>query len=129
MCHDPPATRYVSNADIVAVSTDHARYAETPVQDARPHPEPEPTPPGGGGPRGGQPTLRAVPTFPEGSRIPVGSGYRPKGPVVRADAALAAVGPAHHGWAYWSRQPHQFGGLRSWRIALVRCLSLLFGRP
>ncbi|MET8696930.1 hypothetical protein ABZV65_30820 [Streptomyces bauhiniae] len=62
---------YVSDADIVAVSTEHARYDEMPVQEARPHPEPDPPrPPGGGGPRGGRPTLRAVPTFPDGSRVP-----------------------------------------------------------
>lgn len=52
-----------------------------PVDDAaeevRPHPQPEPDPPtppsGGGGPRGGRPLLRAVPTFPDGSRIPENS--------------------------------------------------------
>ncbi|MFF8696204.1 FtsK/SpoIIIE domain-containing protein [Streptomyces sp. NPDC015144] len=37
-----------------------------------PDPDPDqtpPRPPGGGGPRGGRPVLRAVPTYPDGSRI------------------------------------------------------------
>lgn len=68
---------YVTDGDIVVVSREHARYDETAnAEPARPHPRPEddpepPTPPqGGGGPRGGRPVLRAVPTFPDGSRIP-----------------------------------------------------------
>ncbi|MFN1193334.1 FtsK/SpoIIIE domain-containing protein [[Kitasatospora] papulosa] len=67
---------YVTDSDIVVVSREHARYEEAaPDEPARSHPEPEddpepPSPPPGGGPRGGRPLLRAVPTFPDGSRIP-----------------------------------------------------------
>ncbi|MFG2864667.1 FtsK/SpoIIIE domain-containing protein [Streptomyces sioyaensis] len=70
---------YVTDGDIVVVSTEHGRYEEElPAEPARAHSQPEddpdpesPTPPpGGGGPRGGRPVLRAVPTFPDGSRIP-----------------------------------------------------------
>ncbi|MEU2909171.1 FtsK/SpoIIIE domain-containing protein [Streptomyces massasporeus] len=72
---------YVTDRDIVVVSTEHARHEdEEPAEPAWPHPQHEPdpdpeppTPPpgsGGGGPRGGRPHLRPVPTFPDGSRIP-----------------------------------------------------------
>ncbi|MFE3644832.1 hypothetical protein ACFXOM_28300 [Streptomyces sp. NPDC059169] len=70
---------YVTDGDIVVVSTEHARYEdEMPAEPARPHPQPDPDPdpeppappPGGGGPRGGRPHLRPVPTFPDGSRVP-----------------------------------------------------------
>ncbi|MFC3348513.1 hypothetical protein ACFOOM_13995 [Streptomyces echinoruber] len=68
----------MTDSDIVTVSTEHARYEDdTPAEPARPHPQPDPDPdpepptrpPGGGGPRGGRPHLRPVPTFPDGSRI------------------------------------------------------------
>ncbi|WP_406730709.1 FtsK/SpoIIIE domain-containing protein [Streptomyces sp. NBC_01794] len=68
---------YVTDGDIVVVSTEHARYNDVPAEPARPHPRPDPDPdpeppipPPGGGPRGGRPVLHAVPTFPDGSRIP-----------------------------------------------------------
>ncbi|MFD3514867.1 FtsK/SpoIIIE domain-containing protein [Streptomyces sp. NPDC058657] len=62
---------WVSDAQIVATSMRHAT-ADEPVPETADEPEPEhePTPPDGGIPGGGRPHLRAVPTFPDGSRIP-----------------------------------------------------------
>ncbi|PNG22354.1 hypothetical protein, partial [Streptomyces cahuitamycinicus] len=40
------------------------------AEDQDPDPKPPTPPTGGGGPRGGRPHLRTVPTFPDGSRIP-----------------------------------------------------------
>ncbi|MEV8388871.1 MULTISPECIES: hypothetical protein [unclassified Streptomyces] len=61
---------WVSDAQIVATST---RYApgDAPVPAAEPTEPDGPAPtPRNGGPGGGRPRLRAVPTFPDGSRIP-----------------------------------------------------------
>lgn len=49
---------------------DDAGSAAAAAPPPEPDPDPDPpTPPGGGGPRGGRPILRAVPTYPDGSRI------------------------------------------------------------
>lgn len=68
---------YVTDGNIVVVSNEHARYEEeVPSEPARSHPlpdddpDPDRSPPSGPGPGGGRPRLRAVPTFPDGSRIP-----------------------------------------------------------
>lgn len=69
---------WVSDAQIVATSkrfdaggTFGAVSGTKQGPEHDPEPDgPVPTPPDGGGPRGGRPRLRAVPTFPDGSRIP-----------------------------------------------------------
>jgi hypothetical protein len=62
----------MSGADVAA--TRHRYALDNGESPAREHPEPEddpepPTPPSGG-PGGGRPVLRAVPTFPDGSEMP-----------------------------------------------------------
>ena len=66
---------WITEHQILETSLEHASPEDGAVEDVRPHPEPDPEPdpptsPGGGGPGGGRPVLRAVPTFPDGSRIP-----------------------------------------------------------
>ncbi|MFK0279502.1 FtsK/SpoIIIE domain-containing protein [Streptomyces sp. NPDC090499] len=66
---------WISEEQILETSLEHAPADEETAEDVRPHPEPDPDPeptpptPPGGGPRGGRPVLRAVPTYPDGSRI------------------------------------------------------------
>ncbi|MGG7574138.1 FtsK/SpoIIIE domain-containing protein [Streptomyces sirii] len=67
---------WVSDAQIVATSMEYESdeaFVTVPASEPEPEHEPDPdapNPPSGGGPGGGRPRLRAVPTFPDGSRIP-----------------------------------------------------------
>ncbi|GAA2439516.1 FtsK/SpoIIIE domain-containing protein [Streptomyces glaucus] len=72
---------WIDEEQILATSLEHAPAGDDEGGEARPHPQPEPDPdpdpepptPPSGGPGGGggeRPRLRAVPTFPDGSRIP-----------------------------------------------------------
>ncbi|MFF1600781.1 FtsK/SpoIIIE domain-containing protein [Streptomyces mirabilis] len=68
---------WITEEEILETSREHSPAAEDTDADVRPHPDldpdPDPTPPPpprGGGPRGGgRPVLRAVPMYPDGSRI------------------------------------------------------------
>ncbi|MET9776194.1 FtsK/SpoIIIE domain-containing protein [Streptomyces sp. NPDC006367] len=65
---------WITEHQILETSLAHAAPGAAAAGEERPEPDPDPTPPspsgGGGGPRGGRPVLRAVPLFPDGSRIP-----------------------------------------------------------
>jgi S-DNA-T family DNA segregation ATPase FtsK/SpoIIIE len=101
---------WIDEQQIHATSLEHSPVDDGAAEAVRQHPQPEPdpdpdppTPPsGGGGPRGGRPVLRAVPTFPDGSRIPdnrlpLWEALQKAGPEGVTKPQLVADGIAGHG--------------------------------
>ncbi|MEU1895705.1 hypothetical protein [Streptomyces pristinaespiralis] len=99
---------WINEQQIHATSLEHALVDDDPAEGVRPHPQPEPDPepptppsptPGGGG---GRPVLRAVPTFPDGYRIPenrvaLWEALQKAGPEGLTKPQMVAAGLAGHG--------------------------------
>ncbi|OEJ21073.1 FtsK/SpoIIIE domain-containing protein [Streptomyces subrutilus] len=103
---------WINDDQITSTSLQFARYevAEPPTDPAEPDPDPDPEPdrptppppPSGGGLASGRPLLRAVPTFPDGSRIPenrtaVWEALQKAGPDGLTKPEMVAAGLAGHG--------------------------------